>query len=62
MSDVEAKSRREAEAESSAAPRAAEPPPVLPRTTRKRRFRIFPLLITLAVVAVAVWCYRETLE
>jgi multidrug resistance efflux pump len=54
MSDVETRSKRETEAESSAATRSAEPPPALPPTTRRRRFRIFPLLITLAVVAVAV--------
>jgi multidrug resistance efflux pump len=54
MSDIGMKSRRQAEPESSAAPRSAEPPPVLLPAARRRRFRIFPLLITLAVVAVAV--------
>jgi multidrug resistance efflux pump len=53
MSDVETKSRRATEAESSAAVRPAEPAPP-PRAARRRRFRIFPLLITLAVIAVAV--------
>jgi multidrug resistance efflux pump len=54
MSDVETKSKRETEAESSAATaRSAEPPPVLLPTARRRRFHIFPLLITLAVIAVA---------
>ena len=54
MSDIDTKLRRETETESSAAAHPAEPPPVLPSTARRRRFRIFPLLITLAVVAVAV--------
>jgi len=54
MSDVETKSRGKTEAESSAAAQSAEPPPVLPPVERRRRFRIFPLLITLAVIAVAV--------
>ena len=54
MSDVETKSKRAREAESSAAARPAEPPPVLLPTARRRRFRIFPLLITLAVVAAAL--------
>jgi multidrug resistance efflux pump len=54
ISDVETKSRREAKAESSAAARTAERPPVLLPTTRRRRLRIFPLLITLAVSAIAV--------
>jgi multidrug resistance efflux pump len=55
MADVETKSKRETEAESSAATaRSAEPPPVLLPTARRRRFHVFPLLITLAVIAVAV--------
>ena len=55
MSDVETRSKPETETESSAAAaRPAEPPPVLLSTARRRRFRIFPLLITLAVIAVAV--------
>jgi len=54
MSDVETKSKRQTETESSSAVRAAESPPVLLPTARRRRFRIFPLLITLAVTAVAV--------
>jgi multidrug resistance efflux pump len=53
MSDVDTKSRRKTEAESPAAVRSAEPARS-PRAERRRRFRIFPLLITLAVVAVAV--------
>ena len=51
MADVETKSRRETTDESSAAVRAPEPPV---RETPRRRLRIFPLLITLVVVAVAV--------
>src|SRR6201984_3097512 len=54
MSDIDIKSRGKTEAESSAAVRSAEPLPALPLAARRRRFRIFPLLITLAVVAVAV--------
>src|SRR6202022_1758304 len=50
MSEVEAKSKRETAAESSAAVRALEPPV---RDTPRRRLRIFPLLITLATMAVA---------
>ena len=50
MSDVEAKSKRETAAESSAAVLALEPPV---RDTPRRRLRIFPLLITLATMAVA---------
>jgi multidrug resistance efflux pump len=52
MSDVETKARRRTEAETSAAVQPAEPAPA-PRAAR-RRLRIFPLLITLAVIAVAV--------
>ena len=54
MSDIDIKSRRKTEAESSPAVRSAEPLPALPLATRRRRFHIFPLLITLAVIAVAV--------
>jgi multidrug resistance efflux pump len=54
MADIDTKARREAPAESSAAARSGGPPAVLLPATRRRRFRIFPLLITLAVVAVAV--------
>jgi multidrug resistance efflux pump len=54
MSDIDTKLRRETYAESSAAARSAEPPPVLPPDAPRRRFHIFPLLITLAVIAVAV--------
>jgi multidrug resistance efflux pump len=54
MSEVDAKSRRETEAESSATAPSAEPPPLLPPTARRRRFHVFPLLITLATIAVAV--------
>jgi multidrug resistance efflux pump len=51
MSDVETKSRRETAVETP----AALPPPE-PRTRRasRRRLRIFPLLITLAMLAVAI--------
>jgi hypothetical protein len=58
MADVDTKARRRTEAERPAAARPAEPPPVLPPAARRRRFHIFPLLITLAVVAVAVWLGR----
>jgi RND family efflux transporter MFP subunit len=53
MSDVDTKARRVVEDESLAAARSPEPSLALP-AARRRRFRIFPLLITLAVVAVAV--------
>src|ERR1700751_5040071 len=54
MSDVDTKARRVVEDQSpAAAARSPEPSPALP-AARRRRFRIFPLLITLAVVAVAV--------
>src|SRR6516164_604332 len=52
MVDVEAKTRREAEEETAAVARSAEPAP--PRAAPKRGWRIFPMLITLAVIAVAV--------
>jgi len=51
MVDVDVKTRREAEEESAAIVRSPEPPP---RVAPRRRLRIFPLLITLATVAVAV--------
>ena len=51
MADVDTKARREAPAETSV---AARPEPAPPPTARRRRFPIFPLLITLAVVAAAV--------
>ena len=54
MSEVETKARRQTETESSTLTRSPEPPPVLPSATRRSRFRILPLLITLAVIAVAV--------
>jgi multidrug resistance efflux pump len=54
MADVDTKSRRETEADGSAAVLAAEPRPVLLPAARRRRIRFFPLLITLAVIAVAV--------
>src|SRR5246500_4072058 len=54
MSDIDIKSRRKTEAESSPVVRSAEPLPALPLATRRRQFHIFPLLITLAVIAVAV--------
>ncbi len=53
MSDVETISRRQTEGESSAAALSSQPVPVA-TAARKRRFRIFPLLITLAVIVVAV--------
>jgi len=54
MADVDTKPRRQTDTEGSAPARSAEPPPVILPAARRRRFRIFPLLITLAVVAVAV--------
>jgi multidrug resistance efflux pump len=53
MADVDTKARRVAEDESPAAARLPQPP-TAPPATRRRRFPIFPLLITLAVIAVAV--------
>jgi multidrug resistance efflux pump len=51
MSDVKTKSKREAAEDSPAAVRSVEPPAGdIPR----RRLRIFPLLITLAAIALAV--------
>jgi multidrug resistance efflux pump len=49
MSDVKTKSKREAAEDSPAAVRSVEPARDIPR----RRLRIFPLLITLATMAVA---------
>src|SRR5437868_234707 len=51
MSEVKTKSKREAAEDSPAAVRAVEPPV---RNIPRRRLRIVPLLITLAVIAVAV--------
>jgi multidrug resistance efflux pump len=53
MADVDTKARRGVEGESCAPVRSPEPAPALP-PARRQRFRIFPLLITLAVIAVAV--------
>jgi multidrug resistance efflux pump len=52
MSEVETISRRQTEEEISAAARSPQPAPAQP-TTRGRRLRIFPLLITLAAITVA---------
>jgi multidrug resistance efflux pump len=52
MVDVDVKTRREAEAENAAIIASGTPTP--PRIAPKRSLRIFPLLITLATVAVAV--------
>ena len=52
MIDVEARTRQEAQEESAAINRAAEPMPA--RIALMRALRIFPLMITLAAVAVAV--------
>jgi multidrug resistance efflux pump len=52
MVDVDVKTRREAEAENAAIIASGTPTP--PRIAPKRPLRIFPLLITLATVAVAV--------
>ena len=54
MADVDTRSRRETEADGSAAVRTAEPRPVLLPAARRRRIRFFPLVITLAAIAVAV--------
>src|SRR5437660_4997476 len=51
MSDVEAKAKREAKVDSPVAVWSPEP---APRDTPRRRLRILPILITLAVIAVAV--------
>src|SRR5262245_56253122 len=53
MADVDTKARRVVEAESPAAAQSPEPPPALP-AARRRRIRFFPLVITLAAIAVAV--------
>ena len=52
MVDVDVKTRREAENERAAISGAAEPMPA--RIAPRRRLRIFPILITLATIAVAV--------
>jgi len=52
MVDVDVESRREAEGERAAIARASEPTP--PSIAPRRRLRFFPLLITLATLAVAV--------
>src|SRR5437868_2175507 len=59
MSDVEAKSKREATVDSPAAVWSPEP---APRDTPRRRLRILPILITLAVIAVAVVLGRAMWE
>jgi multidrug resistance efflux pump len=53
MSDIDTKARRVVEDESPAAARLPDPGAALPPASR-RRFHIFPLLITLVAVAVAV--------
>jgi multidrug resistance efflux pump len=52
MVDVDVKTRREADEKSVATARAPEPS--LPSIARRRGLRIFPLLITLATIGVAV--------
>src|SRR3954468_21093045 len=59
MSDVEAKSKREAKVDSPAAVWSPEP---AARNTPRRRLRILPLLITVAVIAVAVVLGRAMWE
>jgi multidrug resistance efflux pump len=54
MSDIDTKLRRETEAKGSPGTQSAELPPVLLPAARRRRFHIFPVLITLAVIAAAV--------
>jgi RND family efflux transporter MFP subunit len=58
MTDIDTKARRVVADESPAAARLPEPE-LAPRAAPRRRFRIFPLLITLAVIAVAVGLGRE---
>jgi multidrug resistance efflux pump len=60
MVDVDVRTRREAEAESAAITRAAEP--TSPRIALRRGLRILPVLITLATVAVAVGVGRVMWE
>jgi multidrug efflux pump subunit AcrA (membrane-fusion protein) len=60
MVDVDVRTRREAEAESAAITRAAEP--TSPRFALRRGLRILPVLITLATVAVAVGVGRVMWE
>ena len=52
MVDIDVRTRRAAEEQTAAINRVTEPMP--PRIAFRRRLRIFPLLITLATVAVAV--------
>ena len=54
MADVDTKLRRQTEREGAALAPSPEPARVLPTAPSRRRFRIFPMLITLAVIAVAV--------
>ena len=60
MSDVDVKARREAEGESAPATLTSEPAPT--RAVPRRGLRIFPLLLTLATVAVAVVLGRAMWE
>ena len=53
MSDNETKARRETAAASCTAARSSKPPAAQLPTAPRPRFRIFPLLVTLAVIAVA---------
>jgi multidrug resistance efflux pump len=53
MDDVDVKTRHDAEAEENSAAIARAPEPTLPSIAPRRGLRIFPLLITLAMVAVA---------
>jgi len=57
MSEVETKAKREAPADAPAAVWSPEPAPG--ETPRRRRLRVLPLLITLAVIAVALVLGRE---
>jgi multidrug resistance efflux pump len=52
MAEVDVRTRHDAEAENAAITESASPTP--PRIAPRWRLRIFPLLITLAVIAVAV--------
>jgi multidrug resistance efflux pump len=53
MADADTKARRQTERESPDLAPSPEPAPVMPTAPSRRRFHIFPLLITLAVIAVA---------
>jgi multidrug resistance efflux pump len=53
MDDLDVKTRHDAEAEEKSAALARAPEPTLPSVAPRRGLRIFPLLITLAMVAVA---------